>query len=61
MWIFYWRRRVLRCLSKRISISSRTLGVYRTTSLTEPTACLSNSTALSWFSPSTDYNQIANN
>jgi len=23
----YWRRRVLRCLSNRISISSRTLGV----------------------------------
>lgn len=56
IYIIYCRRLVVRCLSKRISISSSTFGVYRTTSFTDPTACLSSSTAFSWFSPSTDWN-----
>lgn len=41
--------------SKRASISSNTLGVYRTTSLTLSFAAFSNSTAFSWCSPSTLY------
>lgn len=47
------RLRALLIFSKRASISSRTFGVYRTTSLTEPWAALSSSTAFSWCSPST--------
>lgn len=47
------RRRAVRSFSKRASISSRTLGVYRTTSLTLSLAALRSSTAFSWCSPST--------
>ena len=47
--------RAERCLSNLVFISSRTLGLYCTTKRTVPTVFFTNSTAFSWFSPSTVY------
>lgn len=51
--LFCCRRFADLIFSKRDSISSRTLGVYLTTSFTVPWAALRSSTAFSWCSPST--------
>lgn len=55
--LFCCRRFADLIFSKRDSISSRTLGVYLTTSFTVPWAALRSSTAFSWCSPSTLWRQ----